>query len=121
MHSWRGRVLGVVLLRLHGEAGVSVHVACRPSGRSAVVQLCQQTPECVCDSDEQNVFVTCRYALFGILSGSVWGYLAVVALVRRYMRKRFYQARLWNPRPPRDPSPDPDSNPSWLTSKWCRC
>ena len=40
------------------------------------------------------IAVARRYALFGILTGSVWGYLAVVALVRRYMRKRFYQARL---------------------------
>jgi hypothetical protein len=35
----------------------------------------------------------CRYALFGILSGSVWGYLAAVAFIRAYMRKRFYQVR----------------------------
>ena len=34
----------------------------------------------------------CRYALFGILTGSVWGYLAAVAFIRAYMRKRFYQA-----------------------------
>ena len=89
-------------------------------GALLLQHLCLPTPDCLCDSDKQTMCVVNRYALFGILSGSVWGYLAVVALVRRYMRKRFYQARPGNPRLPRDPSPYPNSNPCWLTSKWCR-
>jgi len=32
-----------------------------------------------------------RYALFGILSGSLWLFVIIVITIRSYMRMRFYQ------------------------------
>jgi hypothetical protein len=40
------------------------------------------------------MLISCRYLLFGILTGAVYAYLAIVLLARKLMRRQFAQ-RSW--------------------------